>query len=158
MKIFGKKIPKWHPHSGSFGVFGETAGTKSARKAKKEIEKQTAVLEQRIPEIEKSFATLQAVQSRNQELRGLSELENFLNKSYDIRRESEVAEGRTGFATIGTTEDRRMQRLMRQRERQQEMSNMQNQMANLKLAQEKDREVRSIQDLISRLELEKTQY
>lgn len=158
MKIFGKKIPKWHPASGSWGVLGETKGKKSARKAKKEIEKQIPILEQRIPEIEQSFATLQAVQSRNQELRGLSELENFLNKSYDIRRESEVAEGRTGFAKVGTTEDRGMQRLMRQRERQQEMSNMQNQMANLKLAQEKDREVRSIQDLISRLELEKTQY
>tara|TARA_Y100000004_G_scaffold116784_1_gene131296 strand:- start:1076 stop:1552 length:477 start_codon:yes stop_codon:yes gene_type:complete len=158
MKIFGKKIEKWHPKSGSWGIFGKSQSRKSADKAKKEIEEQIPILEQRIPEIEKSFTTLQAVQSRNQELRGLSELENFLNKSYDIRRESEVAEGRTGFANIGTTEDRVMKRLMKQRERQLEMSNMQNQMANLKLAQEKDREVRSIQDLISRLELEKTQY
>ena len=149
---------KWHPASGKFGLLGETSGSKQARKARNQISEQISTLEQRLPEIEQSFDVLQSVQSRTQQLRGLSELENFLNKSYDIRRQSEVSRGRTGFANVGTMEDKAMERLIEQRQRQAEMSDIQNQMSNLKLSQERTREVRSLQDLISRLELEKTSY
>jgi len=149
---------KWHPASGKFGFLGETQGSKQARKARGQISEQISTLEQRLPEIEESFTTLQSIQSRTQQLRGLSELENFLNKSYDIRRQSEVSKGRTGFATVGTMEDRAMTRLMEQRQKQAELSDIQNQMADVKLAQERTREIRSLQDLISRLELEKSSY
>lgn len=112
---------KWHPASGKFGIFGETAGSKEAIKNRQRVKAQISDVEGRGAGLTEYFEGLKglteeekliASQGRDveiskgktarkaSELGHLSSLENFLNESYSIGSESDSRIGKADFATL----------------------------------------------------------
>ena len=112
---------KWHPASGKFGVFGETAGSKEAKKNRQRVKAQISDVEGRGAGLTEYFEGLKglteeekvlASQGRDvelskgrtarkaSELGHLTSLEDFLNKSYSIGSESDSRIGKADFATL----------------------------------------------------------
>jgi len=113
--------PKWHPASGKFGVIGETAGSKAAKKASRLIKGQIGDVRGREAGLTEYFEGLKglteeekllASQGRDvelakgrttrkaSELGHLSSLEDFLNKSYTIGDEKDARVSQKDFATL----------------------------------------------------------
>ena len=111
----------WHPMAGRFGIFGSSAGSKAAEKAKPLIKQQISDVQGREAGLTEYFEGLKglteeekllASQGRDveiskgktarkaSELGHLSSLEDFLNQSYSIGSESDSRIGKADFATL----------------------------------------------------------
>tara|TARA_R110002110_G_scaffold93858_8_gene243858 strand:+ start:24 stop:650 length:627 start_codon:yes stop_codon:yes gene_type:complete len=124
----------WHPAAGKWGIFGETAGSKSAKRAKSLISGQISDVQGRKAGLTEYFEGLKglteeekilASQGRDvelskgrtarkaSELGHLSSLENFLNESYSISSESDSRIGKADFATLSDPQAEFQKRLRR---------------------------------------------
>jgi len=152
-------MAKWHPASGKWGILGETQGSKQARRNKKSIDKMTETLEGRRPEIRQFYSEMGDINERVRENRRLTELDKFLNSSYDIRQESDKRVARTNFATITDVEaKRKMDRMNTQKKRADEMFGLQSTLDEIKLGREEKRELNTLDDLINQLRIERGRY
>lgn len=152
-------MAKWHPASGKWGIFGETQGSKQARRNKKSIDKMTETLEGRRPEIKQFYSEMGDINERVRENKRLTELDKFLNSSYDIRQESDKRVARTNFATVTDIEaKRKMDRMNTQKKRADEMFGLQSTLDEIKLGREEKRELNTLDDLINQLRIERGRY
>jgi len=152
-------MAKWHPASGKWGPLGETQGSKQARSNKRRIDEMTRTLEGRRPEIRQFYSEMGDINERIRENRRLTELDKFLNSSYDIRQESDKRVARTNFATITDVEaKRKMDRMNTQKKRADEMFGLQSTLDEIKLGREEKRELNTLDDLINQLRIERGRY
>tara|TARA_R100000734_G_C3307706_1_gene98281 strand:- start:375 stop:833 length:459 start_codon:yes stop_codon:yes gene_type:complete len=152
-------MAKWHPASGKWGPLGETQGSKQARSNKRRIDEMTRTLEGRRPEIRQFYSEMGDINERVRENRRLTELDKFLNSSYDIRQESDKRVARTNFATITDVEaKRKMDRMNTQKKRADEMFGLQSTLDEIKLGREEKRELNTLDDLINQLRIERGRY
>ena len=152
-------MAKWHPASGKWGILGETQGSKQARRNKKSIDEMTSTLEDRRPQIGQFYSEIGDINERVRENRRLTELDKFLNSSYDIRQESDKRVARTNFATVTDVETKRkMDRMNTQKKRADEMFGLQSTLDEIKLGREEKRELNTLDDLINQLRIERGRY
>tara|TARA_R100000908_G_C3756926_1_gene151771 strand:- start:6212 stop:6670 length:459 start_codon:yes stop_codon:yes gene_type:complete len=152
-------MAKWHPASGKWGPLGETQGSKQARRNKKSIDEMTSTLENRRPQIGQFYSEMGDINERVRENRRLTELDKFLNSSYDIRQESDRRVARTNFATITDVEaKRKMDRMNTQKKRADEMFGLQSTLDEIKLGREEKKELNTLDDLINQLRIERGRY
>lgn len=125
---------RWHPASGNWGVFGSTAGAKSAKKNKSRVEQQISDVEGRGAGLGEYFDNLRGLADedkalarqgrdveldkgrtakKSSELGYLSGLEDFLNESYNIGSESDARVGKANFATATDPQEEYMKKLRR---------------------------------------------
>ena len=91
---------KWHPASGKWGTFGETSGSKSASRARGQIGTALADLEDSRQNITSYYESLSNLESEKSEEDMLTGLEQFLDKSYNIKSEFEETAGKTNLPTV----------------------------------------------------------
>jgi hypothetical protein len=150
---------KWHPASGKWGIFGETSGSEEARKATQRIDETISDIEGRregLSSFYKQMGDMQTEQIRSQ---SLSDIEQFLTESYNIRKESEERRGRTGFAFTADPEiDTRQQMLKTQTQSILEDAEFRKRTSDLNLAQRRQTDLFALEDLIRNLQLERESY
>jgi hypothetical protein len=152
-------MEKWHPASGSFGVFGKTYGRKEADRSKAMISEMISSIGDRRGGISQFFNEMGRISTEGSQAEYLTGLEKFLNESYDIRQEGDVRIKGRGFADAFNQDlERRKDSINRQRETFMDASVAKLNMDRLNLGRKKESELFQIDDLLRTLELEKMKY
>jgi hypothetical protein len=150
---------KWHPASGKWGPLGETSGSKQAREASRMIGESIADIQSRSGGINEYFRRVGLLREEEIEGETLSELEKFLNQSYNIKSESEEMASKLGFASVSTPKlDETMKNLRASQEDLIEDSRRKLEMSQLDLERKRRSEMFGLEDIIRNLELERRQY
>ena len=149
---------KWHPASGKWGFF-ETSGSKEARKATQRIDETISDIEGRREDLSSFYKQMGDMQTEQIRSQSLSDIEQFLTESYNIRKESEERRGRTGFAFTADPEvDTRQQMLRTQTQGILEDAEFRKRTSDLNLAQRRQTDLFALEDLIRNLQLERESY
>tara|TARA_R100001443_G_scaffold82630_1_gene89564 strand:+ start:3771 stop:4232 length:462 start_codon:yes stop_codon:yes gene_type:complete len=152
-------MAKWHPASGKWGIFGETSGSKEAKKATKRIDQTIADLESRGQNITGYYQEIGKLEQDALQRKKFSELENFLDQSYNIKTESEERASKTGFKNMfDPNEQMAKDKLKRQRENLMAETDYQSQLQRLNLGQKQQTDLFALEDLIRNLQLERENY
>jgi hypothetical protein len=91
------------------------SGAGRDKAAVKTIGKQKDFLKGQIPSVQAFYEDLRGLTTEGFDLNKKSLTEDFINQSTDIRQESDVLAGKTGFASSGTVESKRESALDRNR-------------------------------------------
>ena len=152
-------MAKWHPASGKWGIFGETSGSEEARKATQRIDETISDIEERRGDLSSFYKQMGDMQTEQIRSQSLSDIEQFLTESYNIRKESEERKGRTGFAFTADPEvDTRQQMLRTQTQGILEDAEFRKRTSDLNLAQRRQTDLFALEDLIRNLQLERESY
>ena len=158
-RITGKEESTWHPASGQYGWFGETKGKKQADRAKAEIDRLIQTIEGRRPQIQEYYGEIGAMTERQNELKNLTELDKFLDTSYNLERESEKKIAKTNLATITDVDGERKKELFQdQRKRDIELANITQDMQRINLGQQEKTDLYQLDNLINQLNVERSRY
>lgn len=150
---------KWHPASGKWGILGETQGSKQARSNKAKIDDMTQTIEQRRPQISQFYSEIGGINKNIRENKRLSELDKFLNSSYNIKSESESKVARTNLATVTDIASERKKDMMnRQKARNDEMFGLQATLDEINLGRKEQTELNTLDDLLNQLRIERGRY
>jgi len=152
-------MAKWHPASGKWGIFGETSGSKQARKASASIDRFLGDLENRKEDITSFYSDLRALEDDRAEGEMLSSLENFLNQSYNIKTESEEMAGKTNLPTVINRNAIMAERKI-EKDRNKFLTDYQYQteLRNLNLGEQEQKELFQLDDIIRNLQLQRQDY
>tara|TARA_R100000655_G_C2990924_1_gene193108 strand:+ start:1525 stop:1986 length:462 start_codon:yes stop_codon:yes gene_type:complete len=152
-------MAKWHPKSGKWGIFGETSGSKQARKASASIGRFLGDLENRRKDITSFYSDLKALEDDRAEGEMLSSLEDFLDKSYNIKSESEEVAAKTNLPTV-INENVIMAERKIEKDRNKFLTDYQYQteLRNLNLGEQEQKELFQLDDIIRNLQLQRQDY
>tara|TARA_R100001015_G_C4618002_1_gene174406 strand:- start:1306 stop:1767 length:462 start_codon:yes stop_codon:yes gene_type:complete len=152
-------MAKFHPASGKWGILGETAGSKQARDNLNQINQMISDINARRQNITSYYRSLSDMQMEDIESSTLSDLDKFLDESYNINMESDERRDRVGFANILTgDESERMKKLRENQEELIEGSKRRLEMSALDLGRREQTELFGIDDLLRNLELTRRDY
>tara|TARA_R100001443_G_scaffold570_2_gene2334 strand:- start:361 stop:822 length:462 start_codon:yes stop_codon:yes gene_type:complete len=152
-------MAKWHPASGKWGIFGETSGSKEAKKSLQRIDQAIADLEGREQNITGYYQEMGKLEQDALQRKKFSELENFLDQSYNIKTESEERASKTGFANMfDPNAEMAQEKLKRQRENLIAETDYQSQLQRLNLGQRQQTDLFALEDLIRNLQFERENY
>lgn len=158
-RITGKEESTWYPSGGEYGWFGETKGKKQADRAKAEIDRLIQTIEGRRPQIQKYYGEIGAMTEKQNELKNLTELDKFLDTSYNLERESEKKIAKTNFATITDIDgERKKESFQDQRKRDIELANITQDMQRINLGQKEKTDLYQLDNLINQLKVERSRY
>lgn len=150
---------KWHPASGKFGWLGETAGSKTARESRTEIDKMLASLEGRRGGIGEYYGAVGELEGKKERMNYLTGIEKFIGESYDVRSESEKRMEKTNLVNVyDESAERSKDKIARDREMFMDQSQYSSDIRRLNLGQKERADVYGLEDLIRQLGLERQQY
>ena len=150
---------KWHPASGNWGIFGETSGSREAKKAEKQISDMISDLEGRSGNITDYYSRVGKLGEDQLKKQTLSQLESFLDESYNINYESEETKANTGFAFLDDLRADEKQKKRREKaEDTIEAAKSQLLTDRLNLGQKEQSELFNLEDLIRNLKLQREDY
>ena len=150
---------KWHPASGNFGWFGETRGSRSAKKARKKIDKTIPAVKQRKGAIEGFYKGMGDIAKAEKSIGDLSALEDFLSSSYDIKMASDQRISKSNLAKVSDPQmDMKRDSLRTKFELGQESRDLAFQKNQLSRGMEKQKSMYSLDDLVRQLEMERSNY
>jgi len=150
---------KWHPASGKWGIFGETSGSKQAKRALSQIDEMLLDLEGRRENITGYYQGLGFLEDEKSENEMLTTLESFLDKSYNFKTESEEMAGKTNLATVVNKESIMTEDKIN-RDRDSFLKNYQYEtnLRELNLGQKEQTDLFNLDDLIRNLQLQREDY
>lgn len=154
-----KKNNTWHPASGQYGWLGSTKGYKQSERAKTEIDRLIKTIEARRPQIQQYYNEIGSMTESQNELKNLTELDRFLDTSYNLERESEKKIAKTDFATITDIDgERKKESFQDQRKRDIELANITQDMQRINLGQKEKTDLYQLDNLINQLNVERSRY
>tara|TARA_R100001443_G_scaffold16125_2_gene25927 strand:+ start:5968 stop:6429 length:462 start_codon:yes stop_codon:yes gene_type:complete len=146
---------KWHPASGKWGIFGETQGSKQARKNTGALKDMVGTVESRIPQVKQYYSEIGNIQDQIVESHQLTALDEFLNQSYSINMESDEKIARTNFATAeDVSGERKKDYLTDTYKRKKDVMDLSNQLDIINRGQKEKQDVFAMEDLINQLKIE----
>ena len=119
----------------------------------------TQTIEQRRPQISQFYSEIGGINKNIRENKRLSELDKFLNSSYNIKSESESKVARTNLATVTDIASERKKDMMnKQKTRNDEMFGLQATLDEINLGKKEQTELNTLDDLLNQLRIERGRY
>jgi len=154
-----KKKNSWHPASGQYGWLGSTKAYKQGQRAIGEIDRLIETIEARRPQIQEYYNEIGTMTESQNELKKLTELDRFLDTSYNLERESEKKIAKTDFATITDVDGKRKKELYQdQRGRDVKLANINQDLQRINLGQKEKTDLYQLDNLINQLNVERSRY